>query len=82
MEFLLPTEVLNQRCRLRLVNAQAVADGFFVVVGAVPQVAAALVAAIFQARWGGIDVVHLAAGFTGTAAGEALQQDIEVHIDQ
>ena len=49
---------------------------------AVPQVAAALVAAIFQPRRVSVDVVHLPAGLAGATAGEALQQDVEVDVDQ
>ncbi len=82
MEFALGAEIFDQRGGLGGVDPQTVADGFLVVVRAVAQVASAFVAAVIQLRRRRVDVVDLPAGGAGTTPGQALHEDIEVHIDK
>src|SRR5690606_9071473 len=71
-----------QRLGLRLVHPQAVGDGLLVVVRAVMQRAAALVALVIDARRRGVDVVHLPADLAGAPAGKALDQAVQVDVHQ
>ncbi len=82
VQLVLLAVVLDQRLGLRLVHAQAVADGFLVVVGAVVQRTAALVALAVDLRRRRVDVVHLAADFAGAAAGKTLDQAVEIDVHE
>ena len=74
--------VLGQGFGLGLKDAQAIDDGLLVIIGTVAQVAATFVALTVKTGGRGIDVEHLAAGFTGAAAGQALEQGIELDLDE
>ena len=67
---------------MALVDPQPVADGLLVVVGTVHQFAATLVATILQLGRREVDVVHLVAILAGAPTGEALHENLEVHVDE
>ncbi len=75
---LLPV-IVEHRQRLGLVDAQAVTDGFLVVIAAMAQPPAALVTAAVHVRWRVEDVVHGAAAQAGTPADQALDQCIHIN---
>ena len=74
--------IVDQRRGLCLVDAQAIGDGVFVVVGAVVQSAATDVAQAVHFRWRGVGVVHLSAAAAGATPGDALDQQVEIHVDE
>src|SRR5271170_940189 len=68
--------VLDQRLGLRLVHLQALADDLFLVVRPLNQTMLAL------GRRRGIHIEHLAAVLADSATGEALEQNLEIKIQQ
>ena len=74
--------VFDDRQGMCFEDPQAVADGFLIIIPTVSEAAAARIAASLNMRRCVKDVIHLAAGQTGTATDQALNQRIDVDGNQ
>ena len=78
-QLLLLLVVIDDRQGMRFVNPQAVTDGFFIVIGAMAQLAATRVTAPVHV-WRGIKhVIHLAAGQAGAPSNQSLNQCVDIY---
>src|SRR5581483_783203 len=81
-ELVLLLVVVDQRRGLVLIDLEALADHFLVVVRALHELAAVVIADALLLRRAVVDVVEMAADAAGAPAREPLDQAVELHVQQ